>query len=141
MGCPELDHVSLAGPQLQVEFFEEVDRGLAGVAPLPQRACWSLEWTWEVDARVASAGCVDLLARVGASFVRRGGSFRVLADPVTPPDLRLTCEGAAAQDQRPTAGLSTFGEGMEWFLGGVPPAGLTTEQHAVISNRYAYNSR
>merc|ERR1712113_1303419 len=106
MRCPRLEMVRLAGPQLQKAFFEEIECGLAGVRPLPQRTCWSAEWTWWVEGASQkssrSTACDELLQRVADVFAHRGASLHVQADLHPPPDFRLTCESVAFEEQKPT---------------------------------------
>mmetsp|Transcript_133756 Transcript_133756/g.286034 ORF Transcript_133756/g.286034 Transcript_133756/m.286034 type:complete len:516 (+) Transcript_133756:98-1645(+) len=138
--CPGLEELRLSGRRLEVDFLRGFLDGLEGSQPAAQggRAPLLLEWTWSdpaAAAAAASAASLPIMRCVATALARQGGVLQVAVDLRPPLDPRLSCEDAAAMEQRPTDGLHTFGEGMEWFLGGVPPTGLTVEQHAVISNR------
>jgi len=133
--CQKLQHVLLSGLHLQVDFLEQVvqslttDEALSGA----RSSQWSLEW---IQFSAPSNRETQLLNQAAAAFAQHGAQFQARVGVPMPADLRMTSETAASLEQQPTAGLSTFGEGMDWFLGGVVPAPLSVDQHAVINNRY-----
>jgi len=140
--CPQLRHVLLSGLQLQVDFLEQVVRSLTTDEALPKDRSpqWSLDWIQHLSQFSApgNRSCdAQLLDKAAAAFARHGGQVHAREGVPAPPDLRMTSESAASMEQQPTAGLSTFGEGMDWFLGGVPPAALSVHQQATINSRYS----
>lgn len=139
--CPCLETVRLSGPQLQADFFNELTSFLDSTGSIAQSKFWTLEWTCigeGVECANDSGNSNDstISTRLGVSLARWGGGLQLAADQRWRPDLRMTCERVARLEQKPTAGLRTFGDGMEWFLGGRPPGDMSMEQRAVINNRY-----
>eukprot|EP00929_Paragymnodinium_shiwhaense_P116607 TRINITY_DN8628_c0_g1_i2.p2 TRINITY_DN8628_c0_g1~~TRINITY_DN8628_c0_g1_i2.p2 ORF type:complete len:161 (-),score=12.65 TRINITY_DN8628_c0_g1_i2:273-755(-) len=132
---------------LQEDFLEELRSSLEqGFVTVPSSL--RVEWRWcrtlgsssmlyKVAEDKPQRSGVASLQRLGDVLAARGGSLQVSADVKPSVDLRTSCEEAGRLEQRPCGALSWYGEGMEWFIGGVAPADLTMGQRAVINNRYS----
>eukprot|EP00929_Paragymnodinium_shiwhaense_P116610 TRINITY_DN8628_c0_g1_i5.p1 TRINITY_DN8628_c0_g1~~TRINITY_DN8628_c0_g1_i5.p1 ORF type:complete len:511 (-),score=39.86 TRINITY_DN8628_c0_g1_i5:224-1756(-) len=145
--CTQLEELRLAGNTLQEDFLEELRSSLEqGFVTVPSSL--RVEWRWcrtlgsssmlyKVAEDKPQRSGVASLQRLGDVLAARGGSLQVSADVKPSVDLRTSCEEAGRLEQRPCGALSWYGEGMEWFIGGVAPADLTMGQRAVINNRYS----
>lgn len=145
VACPCLEHVVLSGPRLPEDFMLELCKLSAQRSA---QECLRFHLDWVEAPRVSASpqspnggtarnhNMSQELSQHLAGLKDHGVSFQVSsAKPCL--DLRFTSATAARLEQKLNAGLSSYGDGMDWFLGGVPPAPLSVGQSAVINNRYS----
>jgi len=131
LASPSLEHLSLSGTR-QDAFLEELCSQLELGNPSAGRL--SVEWICSPPAPPGDTDLEGLLERLARALRRNGGELQVSSDRGSVDPL-LSPEAAANAESRPCQGLKSFGEGMEWFLGGQIPSAMTMHQTGIINNR------
>lgn len=140
--CPKLELVALSGSRLQEHFFNECCESLQAET---LKSAVQVRWTWTHTVRSTADPLIptrhnedanELLRRTAHQLALSGGELHVTTERGIRLDPRLSPADAAILEKRPSQGMETYGQGMEWFLGGVVPAPLTTMQQMTLNNRY-----
>eukprot|EP00928_Gymnodinium_smaydae_P015345 TRINITY_DN15667_c0_g1_i2.p1 TRINITY_DN15667_c0_g1~~TRINITY_DN15667_c0_g1_i2.p1 ORF type:complete len:252 (+),score=29.02 TRINITY_DN15667_c0_g1_i2:280-1035(+) len=147
--CPRLEVIKLSGPTLQAPFMSELTRALNESAP--KQNTLVVDWTWTRESTVRrksattepedfeiprqDAACLEELS---LALARHGGALKSGSRTVN-VHLRMSCEEAAAVEQKPMESFTSFGQGMDWWLGTAPPD-MTMEQRAIINQRFSQST-
>jgi len=125
LDSPSLEHLGLSGAR-QDAFLEEFCSQLELGKPRERLSM-------EICSPSGPPGATEI-ERLARALRRNGGEVQVSGEGSSVDPL-LSPEDVANRESRPCKGLKTFGEGMEWFLGGQLPAPLTAHQIGIINNR------
>jgi len=126
LASPSLEHLSLSGTR-QDAFLEELCSQLELGNPTGRL---NVEWICSTPAAPGDTHLQGLLERLARAL---RGQLQVSSDRSVDP--LLSPQDVANAESRPCQGLKSFGEGMEWFLGGQMPSAMTTHQTGIINNR------
>lgn len=139
LACPKLELIALSGSCLQEDFLNECCEATTLKSGL------HVQWTWTHTVRSTGDPLLpirqredanELLRKTSQQLALHGGELHVMTERGIRLDPRLSPEDAATIEKRPSQGMETYGQGMEWFVGGKVPAPLTTEQRMTLNNRF-----